>query len=246
MTAILQALMSAATHIDPAELRKFEAVAHQYWDPAGPLHTLHALNPLRLAFIGARVALDGAAVADVGCGGGLLAEGLARAGARVTAVDLAPAMIEVARLHSAESKLAIDYRLQSAAALAAEEPGAYAAVCCMELIEHVGEPAELVNTLARLLAPGGALFVATINRTPQAFLAAIVGAEYLLRLVPRGTHEYARLVRPAEMARAARHAGLELVEVAGVGYDPITRRARLRARPDVNYLAHFRRPAGDA
>jgi len=234
--------MNTATDIEPAELRKFEAVAHQYWDPAGPLHTLHALNPLRLDFIGARVPLAGAAVADVGCGGGLLAEGLARAGAHVTAIDLAPAMIEVARLHATGGGLAIEYRVQSAAQLAAAQAGGFSAVCCMEMIEHVDQPAELVAVLARLLRPGGALFIATINRTAGAFLKAIVGAEYLLRLVPRGTHEYARLVRPAELARAARPAGLELVEVAGLGYDPLARRAHWRERVDVNYLAHFRRP----
>jgi 2-polyprenyl-6-hydroxyphenyl methylase / 3-demethylubiquinone-9 3-methyltransferase len=238
--------MSAATNIDNAELQKFEAVAHQYWDPAGPLHTLHTLNPLRLAWIAARAPLAGSQVADVGCGGGLLAEGLARHGARVTAIDLSAAMIGVAQLHAEGSGLAIDYRLQSAQSLAAEAPGAFAAVCCMELAEHVPEPAALVTTLARLLSPGGSLFMATINRTPRAFIGAIVAAEYLLRLVPRGTHEYARLVRPSELARAARQGGLELLEVAGVSYDPWARRARLGARPQVNYLAHFRRPLEDA
>jgi len=152
----------------------------------------------------------------------------------------------VARLHATDSALAIDYRLQSAEALANEAPGAYAAVCCMELAEHVPDPRALVATLARLLQPGGSLFMATINRTARAFFGAIVAAEYLLRLVPRGTHEYARLVRPAELAGAARLAGLELLEVAGLAYDPWSRRARLDASPDVNYLAHFRKPAEHA
>ena len=234
--------MSAATNTDDTELMKFGALAHQYWDAAGPLHTLHALNPLRVAFIAARVPLAAAALADVGCGGGLLAEALAHHGARVTAVDLSAAMIEVAQLHAAGSGLAIDYRLEAASALAERAAGEFAVVCCMELAEHVPDPQALVATLARLLRPGGSLFMATINRTPQAFFGAIVAAEYLLRLVPRGTHEYARLVRPAELARAARHAGLQLQEIAGVAYDPWSRRARLGVRPDVNYLAHFLRP----
>ena len=238
--------MSAVSNIDSAELAKFDAVAHQYWDAAGPLHTLHSINPVRAAFIAARVPLSGVTVADVGCGGGLLAEALARAGASVTAIDLSPAMIEVARMHATDGALAIDYRLQSAEALANEAPGAYAAVCCMELAEHVPDPRALVATLARLLQPGGSLFMATINRTARAFFGAIVAAEYLLRLVPRGTHEYARLVRPAELAGAARLAGLELLEVAGLAYDPWSRRARLDASPDVNYLAHFRKPAEHA
>ncbi len=235
--------MIVATNTDTAEVAKFEALAHQYWDAAGPLHTLHALNPLRAAFVAARAALPGAAVADVGCGGGLLAEALTRHAARVTAIDLSPTMIEVAKLHAASSQLAIDYRVQSVAELAEVASGQFAAVCCMELVEHVPDPDALVATLARLLQPGGSLFVATINRTPRAFLAAIVAAEYLLRLVPRGTHEYARLVRPAELAGAARRAGLTLREVAGVAYDPWSRRAQLSARPDVNYIAHFSRPA---
>ena len=234
--------MSAATNIDTAELAKFEALAHQYWDAAGPLHTLHALNPLRAAFVAARASLAGAAVADVGCGGGLLAEALTRHAARVTGVDLSPTMIEVAKLHAASGQLQIDYRLQSAAALADSAPGQFAVVCCMELAEHVPDPDELVASLARLLRPGGSLIVATINRTPRAFLTAIVAAEYLLRLVPRGTHEYARLLRPAELARAARRAGLTLREISGVDYDPWLRRAQLSARPDVNYIAHFSKP----
>jgi 2-polyprenyl-6-hydroxyphenyl methylase/3-demethylubiquinone-9 3-methyltransferase len=235
--------MIVATNIDTGELAKFEALAHQYWDAAGPLHTLHTLNPLRAAFVAARAPLAGAAVADVGCGGGLLAEALTQHAARVTAIDLSPTMIEVAKLHAASSQLSIDYRLQSAAALADEAPGQFAVVCCMELAEHVPDPQALIATLARLLQPGGSLFVATINRTPRAFLGAIVAAEYLLRLVPRGTHEYARLVRPAELARAARGAGLALREISGVAYDPWSRRAQLSARPDINYIAHFSLPS---
>ncbi len=238
--------MAAASNLDRAELAKFEAVAHQYWDEAGPLHTLHSLNPVRAAFVAARAPLAGARVADVGCGGGLLCESLARLGARVTGIDLAPAMITVANLHAEGLGLQLEYRLQAAAELAASAPGSFDVVCCMELAEHVPDPAALVVDLARLLRPGGSLFLSTINRTPQAFLGAIVVAEYLLRLVPRGTHEYARLIRPAELARAARGAGLELRELAGLEYNPFTRRAHLRPRVDINYLAHFSRPAGAA
>jgi len=237
------AQMSGAVHADPAELVKFEALAHQYWDAAGPLHTLHALNPVRTTFIAARATLVGAAAADVGCGGGLLSESLARLGARVTGIDLSPAMISVARLHAESAGLPLDYRVQSAAALAAAAPGGFALVCCMELAEHVPDPAALVADLARLVQPGGALFISTITRTPRAFLGAIVAAEYLLRLVPRGTHQYARLIRPAELARAARAAGLELRELCGLDYQPFTRSASLSARVDINYLAHFVRPA---
>ena len=235
--------MIAAANLDTAELAKFEAVAHQYWDAAGPLHTLHSLNPVRAAFIAARTPLAGVRAADVGCGGGLLSESLARSGARVTGIDLSPAMISVARLHAEGLDLQLDYRLQSATELAASAPGSFAVVCCMELAEHVPDPAALLADLARLLQPGGSLFISTINRTPQAFCGAIVAAEYLLRLVPRGTHEYARLIRPAELARAARSAGLELRELSGLEYNPFTRRARLTARVDINYLAHFSRPA---
>ncbi len=234
--------MGKAANLDTAELAKFESVAHQYWDAAGPLHTLHSLNPVRTAFIAARARLAGARVADVGCGGGLLCEALAQLGADVTGVDLSPAMIQVAQLHAAGLARAPEYRVQSAAALAATAPGSFDVVCCMELAEHVPDPAALVAELARLLRPGGALFISTINRTPQAFFGAIVAAEYLLRLVPRGTHEYARLIRPAELARAARAAGLELQAVTGLDYNPFTRRAHLGTRVDINYLAHFSQP----
>jgi len=226
---------------DSAELAKFEASAAAFWDSHGEFAPLHLLNPLRTQFIAQRTTLAGRRVLDVGCGGGLLAEALARAGARVTAIDLAPAMIEVARLHAAESALAVDYRLIAAEELAAAEPAAFDVVTCMEMLEHVPDPAAMTATLARLLRPGGALFVSTINRNLRSFLLAIVGAEYLLGLIPRGTHEYERLIRPAELARWARAAGLTFKTMAGIELNPFTRRVALTRDVAVNYLAHFQR-----
>ena len=234
--------MSETSNVDTAELAKFEALAHQYWDASGPLHTLHSLNPVRFAYIGARTPLADHRVADIGCGGGLLSEALVKANARVTGIDLSATMIEVARLHAVSETLNIDYRLQSAADLAAALPGHFDVVCCMELAEHVPDLKALMTELARLVHPGGSLFVSTINRTAKAFFGAIVAAEYLLRLVPRGTHEYARLIRPAELAQAGREVGLELREINGLDYNPFSRRAALSARPDINYIAHFLRP----
>jgi 2-polyprenyl-6-hydroxyphenyl methylase/3-demethylubiquinone-9 3-methyltransferase len=226
---------------DAAELAKFEASASAFWDPRGEFRPLHLLNPVRAQFIAERTALAGSRVLDVGCGGGLLAEALARAGARVTAIDLAPGMIEVARLHAAESALAVDYRLVAAEEVAAAEPAGFDVVTCMEMLEHVPEPAAMTATLARLLRPGGALFVSTLNRNLRSFLLAIVGAEYLLNLLPRGTHEYERLIRPAELARWARAAGLTLNAMAGIELNPFTERVTLSGNVSVNYLAHFQR-----
>jgi 2-polyprenyl-6-hydroxyphenyl methylase/3-demethylubiquinone-9 3-methyltransferase len=226
---------------DGAELAKFEAGAAAFWDPRGEFRPLHLLNPVRAQFIAERAALAGSRVLDVGCGGGLLAEALTRAGARVTAIDLAPGMIEVARLHAAESALAVDYRLVGAEEMAAAEPAGFDVVTCMEMLEHVPEPAAMTATLARLLRPGGALFVSTINRNLRSFLLAIVGAEYLLNLIPRGTHEYERLIRPAELARWARAAGLTLSAMAGIELNPFTERVALSGNVAVNYLAHFQR-----
>ena len=226
---------------DGAELAKFDASAAAFWDLRGEFRPLHLLNPVRVQFIAERTALAGSRVLDVGCGGGLLAEALARAGARVTGIDLAPAMIEVARLHAAESALAVDYRLSSAEAVAAAEPAAFDVVTCMEMLEHVPAPAAMTATLAQLLRPGGALFVSTINRNLRSFLLAIVGAEYLLNLIPRGTHEYERLIRPAELARWARAAGLRLSAMAGIELNPFTERVALSRNVAVNYLAHFQR-----
>ena len=206
--------MSAASNADQAELAKFDALAARFWDSHGDFRPLHLLNPVRLEFIATRATLARQPVLDVGCGGGLLTESLARAGAGVTGIDLAPGMIEVARLHAAESGLTIDYRVASAEELARESPGRFAVVTCMEMLEHVPDPAAMVATLARLLSPGGALFVSTINRNLKSFLLAIVGAEYVLRVIPPGTHEYERLIVPSELARWARAAGLTLAELA--------------------------------
>lgn len=231
----------AAANADRAELARFDAIAAGFWDPEGEFRPLHLVNPVRLQFIAERATLAHQRVLDVGCGGGLLAEALARAGARVTAIDLAPGMIEVARLHALDASLAIDYRLAAAEELAVAEAGAFDVVTCMEMLEHVPEPEGMVATLARALRPGGALFVSTLNRNLRSFLLAIVGAEYLLKLIPRGTHEYERLIRPAELARWARAAGLELRAMAGLELNPFTRRAALSRSVAVNYLAHFER-----
>ncbi|HTL20378.1 MAG TPA: bifunctional 2-polyprenyl-6-hydroxyphenol methylase/3-demethylubiquinol 3-O-methyltransferase UbiG [Steroidobacteraceae bacterium] len=228
-----------AANADRAELAKFDALAARFWDIHGDFRPLHLLNPVRLQFVTARTAVAGRRVLDVGCGGGLLSEALARTGAQVCGIDLAPGMIEVARLHAAESGLAIDYRVASAEEVAQQRPGHFHVVTCMEMLEHVPDPAAMTATLARLLAPGGALFVSTLNRNLKSFLLAIVGAEYVLRLIPPGTHEYERLIRPAELARWARAAGLTLAELAGIEFNPLTGHVALSADVSVNYLAHL-------
>jgi 2-polyprenyl-6-hydroxyphenyl methylase/3-demethylubiquinone-9 3-methyltransferase len=220
----------------PQEIARFEALAARWWDPNGESRPLHDLNPVRAAYIAARTDLRGARVADVGCGGGLLSETLSSVGAHVTAIDLGRKVIEIARLHLHESKLEIDYRVQSSAELAAAEPASFEAVCCMELIEHVPDPAALVNDLAAMLKPGARLFMSTINRTPLAFGAAIVGAEYLTGMLPRGTHHYAQFLKPSELARLLRDAGLELEDVSGLAYNPVNRKAWLSPITAVNYV----------
>ena len=236
-------MTETTTNVSPEEISHFDKLAARWWDPDGESRPLHDLNPVRADYIAARVDLRHAKVADVGCGGGLLSEALARAGAQVVGVDLGEKVIEIAKLHLFESNLAVDYRVQSSAALAAAEPASFDAVCCMELIEHVPDPAALVGDLAALLKPGARLFMSTLNRTPAAFGAAIVGAEYLLRMLPRGTHHYAQFLKPSELARLLRHAGLELEDVSGLAYNPLTRSARLSRITAVNYLLCARRPA---
>ena len=234
---------TSQANVSPEEIARFDRLAARWWDPDGESRPLHDLNPVRAGYVAGRIALQGARVADVGCGGGLLSEALATAGAAVTGIDLGEKVIEIARLHLYESGLSVDYRVQSSAALAAAEPESFDAVCCMEMIEHVPDPEALVHDLAAMLKPGGALFMSTLNRTPAAFGAAILGAEYLMRLLPRGTHHYAQFLKPSELARLLRHAGLEVCDVSGLGYNPLTRKAWIGRVTAVNYLLHARKPA---
>jgi len=231
-------------NVDNAEVGRFEALSHRFWDPRGEFRPLHVLNPVRARFVAERAGLQGARVLDVGCGGGLLCEALANAGAQVVGIDLAPGMIAVARLHAREQSLAIDYRICDADSLTGRLPETFDVVTCMEMLEHVPAPAAMVATLARLVRPGGAVFVSTLNRNLKSFLMAIVGAEYLLGLIPRGTHEYERLIQPAELSRWARAAGLRLREIAGLDFDPFDSRCRISTDPAVNFLAHFERAGG--
>ena len=235
------ATLQAQPNVDAGEIAKFEALAQRWWDPAGEFRPLHELNPLRLAFIMERATLAGARVLDVGCGGGILAEAMAHEGAKVLGIDLAQAALQVAQLHALESGAQLEYRLASPEALAADSPGTFDVVTCMEMLEHVPEPDRVLAAIATLLRPGGHLFVSTINRNLKAFLLAIVGAEYLLRLLPRGTHDYARFIRPSELASWARGSGLKVVDVAGVEYNPITRRFLQSDDAAVNYLMHLTR-----
>lgn len=227
---------------DQGEISKFDQDASAWWDPDGPFGPLHAITPLRLDYIEARIGpLAGQCVADVGCGGGLLSEPLAARGARVTGIDLAPETLETARLHARASSLSIDYRDTSAEQLAAESPGRFDVVTCMELLEHVPDPASVVEACATLVRPGGAVFFSTINRNARAWLFAIVGAERVLRLLPAGTHDARAFIRPAELARWARGTGLELNDLTGLHYNPITRHYFLADDTRVNYLAHCTR-----
>ena len=233
----------AYDNFSQAELDKFNELAHRWWDPQGPQKALHALNPARLGYVADRVQLRGARVLDVGCGGGLLSEALAEAGADVTAIDLAPDLLKIARLHGLESGIRVDYRQVSAEALATEMPGAFDAITCMEMLEHVPDPASILRACATLLRPGGRLFVSTLNRTPAAFALAIVGAEYVARLLPKGTHQYRDFIKPSELAAWLRACGLQVEDVSGLVYEPWRNAARLSSRTDVNYLACALKPA---
>jgi 2-polyprenyl-6-hydroxyphenyl methylase/3-demethylubiquinone-9 3-methyltransferase len=228
-------------NVDPLEIEKFSRLAHRWWDPRAEMRPLHELNPLRLDYIESTAGLRGKRVLDVGCGGGILAEGMAARGARVTGIDLAEKALKVAQLHLYESGLEVDYRLASAEALAREMPGAFDIVTCMELLEHVPEPAAVVRACAELARPGGHLFFSTIHRNLKAYLFAVVGAEYVLGLLPRGTHDYARFLRPSELAAMCRAAGAEVQAITGLTYNPLTRSYALGADTDVNYFLHATR-----
>jgi 2-polyprenyl-6-hydroxyphenyl methylase/3-demethylubiquinone-9 3-methyltransferase len=228
---------------DPQELAKFSELAHRWWDPESEFRPLHRINPLRLDWIAQRATLAGARVVDVGCGGGLLSDAMAQRGADVLGIDLADKPLKVAQLHALEAgTTSVDYRLISAEALAAEQPASADVVTCMEMLEHVPQPESIVRACATLLRPGGRMFVSTLNRNPKSFLFAIVGAEYLLRLLPKGTHEYARFIRPSELAKSCRDAGLVVEETCGLGYNPLNKRYALSDDTDVNYMMSMRKP----
>lgn len=228
-------------NVDPAEIAKFDSLAARWWDPAGEFRPLHEINPLRLDYIRQRVDLRGCRVLDVGCGGGILAESLAAQGAIVTGIDMADGPLAVARLHQAESGAKVTYLSATAESHALEHAAAYDVVTCMEMLEHVPSPPDVVAACAALVRPGGDVFFSTINRNPKAFLFAIVGAEYVLRLLPAGTHEYEKFIKPSELDAWSRQAGLELHGSIGMQYNPLTREYSLGGNLDVNYLMHFRR-----
>ncbi len=228
-------------NVDPVEVAKFDALASRWWDPDGEFRALHEINPLRLDWIRQHVQLSGTNVLDIGCGGGILAESMAAANARVTGIDMAEAPLAVARLHQHESDVEVEYKHTTAEELAAAEPGIFDIVTCLEMLEHVPDPARVVASCAELVKPGGHVFFSTINRNPKSFAFAIVGAEYVLKLLPAGTHEYEKFIRPSELESWARHAGLSHRDSIGMHYNPLTKEYSLGESVDVNYLMYFRR-----
>lgn len=229
------------TNSDPAEVQKFSELAHRWWDPESEFKPLHEINPLRLEWIDSRAALAGKNVLDVGCGGGILSESMAARGAQVTGIDLSDKALGVARLHLFESGVKVDYRHTSAEAFAAENPAQFDVVTCMEMLEHVPDPASTIAACAKLVKPDGPVFFSTINRNLKAYLFAVVGAEYLLNLLPRGTHEYAKFLKPSELSRHCRNAGLDMQDTSGLSYNPLTKVYALGNDTAVNYMIHARR-----
>lgn len=234
-------MTTARQNVDAAEVAKFDALASRWWDPDGEFRPLHEINPLRLDWIRQHVDLDGCRAVDIGCGGGILTESLAASGASVTGIDMAEGSLAVARLHQIESGAEVDYQHATAEELAGKQAGHYDVVTCLEMLEHVPSPPQVIASIAELVRPGGHVFFSTINRNPKSFLFAIVGAEYILKLLPAGTHEYQKFIRPSELESWARAAGLELHSSIGLQYNPITQEYSLQPNLDVNYLMYFRR-----
>ena len=232
--------VNTSTNIDDQEIAKFEELAHRWWDPESEFKPLHDINPLRLNYIDERVKLAGKRVLDVGCGGGILSESMARRGARVVGIDAGEAPLAVARLHQCESGIDIDYRQITAEALAEQELDGFDVVTCLEMLEHVPNPASVIQACRQLIKPDGHVFFSTINRNPKSYLFAIIGAEYILGLLPKGTHDYGKFIRPSEMDTWARAADLTLIDLIGMHYNPLTKRYWLAPGLDVNYIAYYR------
>ncbi|MDZ7662756.1 bifunctional 2-polyprenyl-6-hydroxyphenol methylase/3-demethylubiquinol 3-O-methyltransferase UbiG [Thiohalophilus sp.] len=237
-------MSSTHTNVDHQEIAKFEDLASRWWDPHGEFKPLHEINPLRLEYIDRRVKLEGKQVLDVGCGGGILSESMAQRGATVTGIDMGEAPLSVARLHQHESGVEVDYQQITAEALAAQQPEQYDVVTCLEMLEHVPDPASIVRACAQLVKPDGHMFLSTINRNPKSYLFAIIGAEYVLKLLPKGTHDYAKFIQPAELESWVREAGLVTRELTGMSYNPLTRTYSLGHDVSVNYLLHSQRALG--
>lgn len=233
---------NTTANVDHAEVSKFEALAARWWDPESEFKPLHEINPLRLGYIQQRVALRGRDVLDVGCGGGILSESMALAGARVTGIDMGEEPLRVAELHTLETGVEVDYRQMPVEQLAAEQAERFDVVTCMEMLEHVPDPSSIIRACATLVRPGGYLFLSTLNRNPKSYLFAIIGAEYVLNLLPRGTHDFARFIRPSELDRWVRETPLRITDLTGLTYNPVTRQYRLSADLDVNYLVTCQRP----
>lgn len=229
-------------NVDPSEIRKFEDLATRWWDKNGEFKPLHDINPIRLNYINTGSPLSGKKVVDIGCGGGILSESMARAGATVTGIDMGKAPLSVARLHAMEEDLEIDYQQITAEQHAAENPASYDVITCMEMLEHVPDPSSVINACMQLVKPGGSIYFSTINRNAKAFMFAIVGAEYVMKLLPKGTHEYSKFIRPSELDVWARQAGLELISIEGITFNPLTNMFRSSRDVDVNYMVHYKRP----
>ena len=234
--------MTHTANIDPAEIKKFEDLASRWWDKQGEFKPLHEMNPLRLNFINSGSPLAAKTVVDIGCGGGILSEAMALCGAVTTGIDMGKAPLSVARLHALESDVDIDYQHITAEELAQQQPAAFDVITCMEMLEHVPDPASIINACFTLVKPGGSVYFSTINRNPKAYAFAIVGAEYLMKMLPRGTHDYAKFIKPSELDQWARTAGLQLVDLKGISYNPFNGLFSQTQNVDVNYMVHYKRP----